>query len=168
MFTAMHELAHHILIAENGNKSARAHSQLFWATFHDLVDKAEAAGIHRPEIDADARKAIEEVREISRRIAELQRELGRALLRAHEMCEAKGLRFEDVMERRAQISQSIIKICVAACGVGAQDVGADIQAEAARQRDEGKRDAIIAAGREGKSVAQAKKAAISHCQQVKG
>jgi FlaA1/EpsC-like NDP-sugar epimerase len=41
--------------------------------------------------------------------------------------------------------------------MGDQDVGADIQVEAAKQRDEDKRAAIIAAGHDGKSVIQAKK-----------
>jgi hypothetical protein len=161
MFTAIHELTHHILITENGKKSARAHSQLFWATFHDLIDKAEAAEIYRPEIDADTQKVIEEAREISKQIAELQRQLGQVLIRAQEVCEAKGLRYEDVMERRAQISQSAMKISVAAYNMGDQDVGADIQAEAAKQRNDDKRDAIIAAGHKGKSVVQAKKATTS-------
>ncbi|MDR1220302.1 MAG: hypothetical protein LBK73_11940 [Treponema sp.] len=160
MFTAIHELTHHILVTENGKKSARgAHSQLFWATFHDLVDKAETTGVYRPEIDADTQKVIEEAREISKQIAELQRQLGQVLIRAHEVCKAKGLRYEDVMERRAQISQSTMKSSVAAYNMGDQNIGADIQAEAVKQRDEDKRDAIIAAGHEGKSVAQAKKAA---------
>lgn len=161
MFTAIHELAHHILITKNGKKSARAHSQLFWATFHDLVDKAEAAGIYQPEIDADTQKVIEEVREISKQIAELQRQLGQVLLCAQEVCKAKGLRYEDVIERKAQISQSAMKSSVAAYNMGDQDVGADIQAEAAKQRNEDKRDAIIAAGHKGKSVVQAKKAATA-------
>lgn len=161
MFTAIHELTHHILVTENGKKGARAHPQLFWATFHDLVDKAEAAGIYRPEIDADTQKVIEEAREISKQIAELQRQLGQVLLRAQEVCKAKGLRYEDVMERRAQISRSTMKSSVAAYNTGDQDVGADIQAEAAKQRGEDKRDAIIAAGHEGKSVVQAKTAAAS-------
>jgi hypothetical protein len=118
-------------------------------------------GIYRPEIDADTQKVIEEAREISKQLAELQRQLGQVLLRAQEVCKAKGLRYEDVMDRRAQISQSTMKSSVAAYNMGDQDVGADIQAEAAKQRNEDKRDAIIAAGHEGKSVVQAKRAATS-------
>lgn len=158
MWTAIHELTHHVLITEMGQKSTRAHSQLFWATFHDLVDKAESVGIYTPEIDEDVQKIIDEAREISKQIAELQRQLGQVLLRAQEVCREKGLRYEDVMERRAQISQSTMKNSVAAYEMGYQDVGADIQTEAAKQRNEDKRDAIIAAGHEGKSVVQAKKA----------
>jgi hypothetical protein len=45
--------------------------------------------------------------------------------------------------------------------MGNHDVGADIQVEAAKQRGEEKREAIIAAGQEGKSVIQAKKSTSS-------
>jgi hypothetical protein len=131
MFTAIHELAHHILFTEMGRKSARAHSQLFWATFHDLVDKAEAEseGIYKPEIDADTQKIIDEAREISNRIAELQRQLGQVLLRAYDVCREKGLRYENVVERRAQISRASMKTSIAAYELGDRGLGADIQAE---------------------------------------
>jgi hypothetical protein len=43
--------------------------------------------------------------------------------------------------------------------MGEQGAGIDVQTEAATRRDAEKRDAIITAGREGKSVAQVKKAA---------
>jgi hypothetical protein len=161
MFTAIHELAHHVMIAEKGDKSARAHSQDFWATFHDLLDKAEAAGIYRPEIDAGTRKLIDEAREIDRRIAELRRELGRVILAIEESCRKNGLRPEDVIERDAQISRPSAKAAAAAFVMGDQGVGADIQMEAAKQRDKDKRAAIIAAGREGKSAAQARQAAAA-------
>jgi hypothetical protein len=157
MYTAIHELTHHVLITEMGQKSAHAHSQLFWAAFHDLVDKAETASIYTPEIDADTQKIIDEARDISKQIAELHRQLGRVLLRAQKVCREKGLRYEDVIERRAQISQSTMKSSVAAYEMGDQDVGVDIQIEAVKQRNEYKRNAIIAAGHEGKSVIQAKK-----------
>jgi hypothetical protein len=161
IFTAIHELAHHILITENGKKSAVAHSQLFWATFHDLVDKAEDAGIYRPEIDADTKKLIDEARDLNKQIAELQRELGRVILAIEESCLKNGLRQEDIIERKAQIGKQSAKVAVAAYNMGDQEVGADIQAEAAKQRNEDKRDAVIAAGHEGKSVVQAKKATTS-------
>jgi hypothetical protein len=157
MFTAIHELAHHVMIAEKGNKSARFHTQDFWATFHGLLDIAEKKGVYHAEIDADTQKLIDDARDISGRIADLQRELGRVLLDIEESCWENGLETEDVIERKAQISKPSSKVAVAAYMMGDQEVGADIQAEAAKQRDEDKRAAIIAAGREGKSVVQAKK-----------
>lgn len=158
MYTAIHELAHHILMTEQGNKSPRAHSQDFWATFHNLLDVAKEKGIYQPKIDTETRELIEEARDLSKQIAELQRDLGQLLLEIYETCEKNGLRYEDVVEREAQISTQSSKIAVAAYKMGDQGVGVDIQTEAARQRDEEKREAIIAAGKEGKSVIQAKRA----------
>jgi hypothetical protein len=157
IFTAIHELAHHVMIAEKGNKSPRAHSQDFWATFHNLLDIAEKKGVYHAEIDAETQKLIDDAREIDRQIAELQRELGRVILAIEESCHKNGLRQEDIIERKAQISKPSMKVAVAAYAMGDQGVGTDIQVEAAKQRDEDKRAAIIAAGHEGKSVVQAKK-----------
>ena len=159
MYTAIHELAHHIRIAEKGDKSTRAHNQNFWACLHDLIDRAESLGIYRPEIDQESQTLIDEARDISLQIAELQRNLGRVLLRLQEVCHKKGLRYEDIAERKAQISKKTQAISIAAFGMGDSDVGADIQAEAAKERNEDKREAVLAAGREGKSVVQAKKTA---------
>ena len=157
MFTAIHELAHHILITEKGRKNSRAHSQEFWATFHDLLDVAEEKGIYKAKIDKDTKKLIEEACDLSKQIAELQRDLGKVLLAIEESCKKNGLRYEDIVEREAQIGRQSAKIATISYQMGDQDVGADIQAEAARQRDDEKRAAIIEAGREGKSVIQAKK-----------
>jgi fructose 1,6-bisphosphatase len=71
IITAIHELAHHVVIAEKGNESPRAHSQDFWVTFHDLLDVAEKKGIYRAEIDAETQKFVDDAREIDRQIAEL-------------------------------------------------------------------------------------------------
>lgn len=155
MFTAIHELAHHIMIAEKGDKSARVHNQDFWATFHNLLDIAENQGIYRAVIDADTQKLIDEARDLSRQIAELQRELGRVIVAIEESCNRNGLRQEDMIERKAQISKQSTKVAVAAFCMGDQGVGVDIQVEAAKQRDEDKRASIIAAGHDGKSVIQA-------------
>jgi len=157
MVTAIHELAHHVLIAERGNKSPRAHGQDFWATFHGLLDIAEEKGIYRPAIDEATEKLINEARDIDRQIAELQRRLGKVLVAIHESSRKNGLRPEDMIERRAQISRQSTKVAVTAFYMGDQGVGADIQVEAAKQRGEDKRAAILSAGREGKSVVQAKK-----------
>jgi hypothetical protein len=67
--------------------------------------------------------------------------------------------FEDVVERKAQISQQTAKVSIAAFDMGNEDVGSDIQAQAAKQRNKEKREAVLRAGREGKSVVQAKLAA---------
>jgi len=158
MFTAIHELAHHVMMAEKGNRSPRAHSQEFWATFHNLLDIAEKKSVYSPIIDAGTKGLIDEAREISMQIAELQRRLGRVILDIHKSCDENGLRVEDMIERRAQISMTSAKTAVAASHMGDQGVGIDIQTAAVKQRDGDKRASIIAAGRDGKSAVQAKKA----------
>jgi hypothetical protein len=159
MYTAVHELAHHILMTEQGQKSRRCHSQQFWETFNDLTDKAEAMGIYKPVASADTQELIDAARNISRQIAELQRKLGEVLIALNESCQKDGVRFEDMAERKAQLSKETVKVCANAARMGDLGVGADIQAAAAKEKDEEKRAAIIEAGRDGKSVIQAKKAA---------
>jgi hypothetical protein len=159
MFTAIHELAHHVMMSEKGDTSARAHNQDFWAEFHGLLDIAEEKGVYRAEIDSGTQKLIDEARDISRRIAELQREHGRVIAAIDESCKKSGVRTEDVIERKAQIGKAAAKTAVAAYGMGDRGVGFDIQTEAAKQRDGDRQEAIIAAGRGGKSVVQAKKSA---------
>jgi hypothetical protein len=159
MFTAIHELAHHVMRAEKGDRSRRAHGQDFWAAFHGLLDAAEERGVYRAEIDADTQKLIDEVRDISVRIAGLQRELGRVICAINESCKKNGLREEDIIERKAQISRQTAKAAVAALCLGDTGLGADMQAEAARQRTEAGREAVTEAAQNGASVIQAKKAA---------
>lgn len=161
MYTAIHELAHHILMSDKGKKNARAHSQEFWATFHDLLDIAKQKEIYMPLIDADTKELINEARDISKQIAELQRDLGKMLFRIQESCQKNGLRYEDMVEREVQIGKQSAKTAMTAFQMGNQDVGYEIQNEAAKQNNEDKREAIIAAGLEGKSVVQAKKATSS-------
>jgi hypothetical protein len=160
MYTAIHELAHHILITEQGQKSRRAHDQQFWETFNDLTDKAEAMGLYKTVISENTQKLINMARGISRQIADLQRKLGTVLIALSESCEKDGLRFEDMAERKAQISKETEKVCINASRMGDLGVGADIQEAAAKEKDVEKRAAIIEAGRNGKSVIQAKKAAV--------
>ncbi|MDR1362654.1 MAG: hypothetical protein LBJ35_01195 [Spirochaetaceae bacterium] len=156
MYTAIHELAHHIQNTERGEKTTRAHTNLFWAVFYDLVDKAEEAGIYAPDIDEDMKKLIEEARDISKETARLQRKLGEVIIKINEACGKKGLRTEDIVERRAQISRAGMIRAAAARNLGDCGVGADIQEEAAREKNSEKRAAIIRSGRAGKSVAQIK------------
>jgi hypothetical protein len=159
MFTAIHELAHHVMMSEKGQGTHSAHNQDFWAAFHDLLDIAEKKGVYRAEIDGETQKLIDEARDISLRIAELQRELGRVILAINEACGKKGLRCEDIIERKAQIDRRTAKTAVGAYNMGGNKAGIDIQTAAAKQRDEGKRKAIIEAAEAGKSLVQAKKAA---------
>lgn len=46
IYTAIHELTHHILKTEYKVKTARCHSGAFWSTFYNLLDKAVELGFY--------------------------------------------------------------------------------------------------------------------------
>jgi len=156
-FTAMHELAHHIQFTEYKQKSARAHTQLFYAVLDDLADTAEKKKLYSIEVGKDTQKLIDEARNISIEIAELQQRLGKVINALHKNCEKEGVRFEDVVERKVQISRQTMQRAKEADFLSLNNVGVDIQEAAIKERNEDKRTAIIHAGTKGKSVAQAKR-----------
>jgi hypothetical protein len=157
-FTAMHEYAHHIQFTEHKQKSARAHTQLFYSVLDDLADTAEKKGLYNMEISKDTQKLVDEARNISVEIAELQQRLGKVINALHGKCEKEGVRFEDVVERKVQISKQTMERAKKADFLSLSNVGVDIQEAAIKERDDDKRTAIIHAGAKGKSVAQAKRA----------
>jgi cell division septum initiation protein DivIVA len=157
----MHELAHHIQFTEHKQKSARAHTQLFYGILDDLVDIAEEKKIYRTGIDDDAQNLIDEIRDISCQIAELQRKQGKIIEALNEKCHEKGIRFEDVIERKAQISLKTVKQTTKAHLLNISgNLGADIQEAALKERNDDKRDSMIHAAQNGKSVAQVKRVMV--------
>jgi len=160
-FTAMHEYAHHIQFTEWKQKTARAHTQLFYAILDDLADTAEKRGLYSVSISKETQRLVDEARSISVEIAELQRRLGKVINALHKKCEKEGLRFDDIVERKVQISQQTMQFAKKADFLSLDNIGADIQEAAIKERDEDKRQAIIHAGAKGKSVAQAKRATAS-------
>jgi hypothetical protein len=107
LYTAIHEYAHHLhACSRGGSLSTRAHTAGFWAIFHGLLEKAEAGKIYKNVFDGSA-----ELKELTQTIREkylgrngsLVKELGKALLRAAELCEAIGGRFEDYIDRVLRI-----------------------------------------------------------------
>jgi len=103
IYTALHEYAHHLHACKNGGKlSVRAHTQEFWAIFHGLLEKAESKGFY-----SNAYNESKELSELTLEIREkyikqnggLFIELGKLLLKAKDLCEKEGLRFEDYIDR---------------------------------------------------------------------
>ena len=163
MYTAIHELAHHVLATEFGEHGRRCHTQLFWSCFHDLLDKAESMGIYRLELDSETLALAERAREISRRIAELQRELGAVLERTDAACRRQGIRTEDVFQRKIQLTVPTWRKAMAAAGLeicGEDGIGADQQAAMLGARSPEARAAMLEGSRAGKTVEQMKCPAI--------
>jgi len=168
MYTAIHELAHHIQFTEFRQKGVRCHTKLFHSIMDGLADKAEEAGVYKPEIDGEIKELVREVKEISCAIANLQRDLGKVLAKLNEACVKKGVRYEDVVKRKARISVDTVNrvLMIAALDLP-EGVGADVQEAIAKERNEEKRRIMSVTAQAGKSVAQVRQAGSSSSTQNK-
>jgi hypothetical protein len=116
LYTAIHEYAHHLHACSQGGKlPARSHNSQFWAMFHALLEKAEAKKIcldvfaDSPELD----KLTETIRK--KYLGEngrLVKEMGKHLLKAHELCTAIGVRFEDYVDRVLRIPRTAANLAI--------------------------------------------------------
>jgi hypothetical protein len=109
MSTAIHELTHHIIITEWGESFRHSHNQNFWLLYNNLLDIAESKGIYHLEIDAEKQKLIEEIREISVKTAELQRELGKVIFALNTAFEGNDIHLLYIIDRKAQISRNTMR-----------------------------------------------------------
>jgi hypothetical protein len=116
LYTAIHEYAHHLHACSRGGKlSPRAHTSEFWAIFHGLLEKAEAKKIYR-----DVFAGAPELAALTKTIREkylnengsLVKEMGKHLLKAHELCAAIGVRFEDWVDRALRIPRSAATVAI--------------------------------------------------------
>jgi hypothetical protein len=103
LYTAIHEYAHHLQACRHGGKlSVRSHTAEFWAILHGLLEKAEGKRVYKNVFAAspELSELTETIRQkYLRENGVLMKELGKHLLRAQELCEAAGGRFEDYVDR---------------------------------------------------------------------
>lgn len=157
MYTAIHELTHHIIATEKGGHARQAHNQQFWALFYDLVDIAEQLNLYHAAIDDETQMLIDEARTISAEIATLQRTLGTVLCKIHQRCTEKGIRVEDVIERKIQLTKQSAHNAITAAALdipGESAIGMDVQAAIVHSRDNA-RNELLQAAQSGKTIAQA-------------
>jgi hypothetical protein len=155
IYTAIHELAHHLQTTEYGERKKRCHTKLFRAVFHDLLEKAGEKGIHVRDRPAAIKDLAEKAKKIDRKIAALQRELGIILGDLRDLCVEAGTRYEDVVENDiGMTSLTAGKAWRAAAIPPGAELGQDAQALVLRAADAGKQAAIIEQAEKGKSVAQ--------------
>jgi hypothetical protein len=158
MYTALHELAHHVCHHDKGQNGRQSHTKLFWGIFHDLLDRAEERGIYRRSEDPEIGTLVEKARGKDREIAGLQRELGCILKSLWEVCKEKGVRPEDAVERQVGLSRKTMSAMLGAAGLcgraEAEQLGQDAQERAAKARSEGGLREILAGYLAGRSMAQ--------------
>lgn len=103
VYTALHEYAHHLHCERKGFVvSGRAHTNEFWAIFHELLVEAESKGHYRNIFDSEP-DFVELTRKIKEScIAEngkVMLEFGRLMIEAQGLCERHKARFEDYVDR---------------------------------------------------------------------
>jgi len=118
LYTAIHEYAHHLhACARGGTLSSRAHTSEFWAIFHELLEKAEAKKLY-PNVFSGSTELEKLTDLIKKKFLEgngnLVKEFGKQLIKARELCEKIGARFEDYVDRVLRIpklaAQTAIKM----------------------------------------------------------
>ena len=116
LYTAIHEYAHHLHACSKGGKlSPRAHVTEFWAIFHGLLDKAEKLNIYKNvfESSQELSKLTETIRtKYLEKNGSLIKDLGMQLLKARELCEAAGGRWEDYIDRVLRIPRQAANLAV--------------------------------------------------------
>jgi hypothetical protein len=110
VYTAVHEYTHHLITAERralaGDKvppaNARVHTQAFWTKFHELLETAEQKGYYVLGLE-NAPELQQLTQEIQKNYLEkngvLMQEFGKLLAKAHTLCEAANIRYEDYLDR---------------------------------------------------------------------
>ena len=110
LYTAIHEFAHHVHISQSPIPvGPRAHTIEFRRIFHELLNVAEQKGVVRNVFEVDHEFAIltESIRKnIIGPHGDLARKLGESFMQAQALCEKKGYRFEDYIERILQFDTS--------------------------------------------------------------
>ena len=109
MYTAIHELTHHVLTTEKGVKTSRCHSGIFWATFYDFLDKAIELGFYTRNRSDETKALIDSALQLQKTIIETQKQLGEIIAKLYDSCETNGERIEDVIEHDLQITRGKAK-----------------------------------------------------------
>jgi hypothetical protein len=156
LYTAIHEYAHHMhACSRGGTLSTRAHNSEFWAIFHALLEKAEAKKIYKDvfSVSPQLLKLTELIRtKYLANNGELVKEMGKHLLKAHELCTGIGVRFEDYVDRMLRIPRTAANMAIKMFEYDiAPEVGADNMRFLAGIRDDDNRKAAEKALIKGKS-----------------
>ena len=156
LYTAIHEYAHHLhACSRGGSLSPRAHNSEFWAIFHALLEKAEGKKIYNDvfSVSPELLKLTELIRnKYLKSNGELVKEMGKHLLKAHDLCTGIGVRFEDYVDRMLRIPRAAANMAIKMFNYDiAPEVGADNMRFLAGIRDAGERKAAETALIKGKS-----------------
>ena len=127
IYTAIHELAHHVQFTTPGIEiTSKAHTVLFWAIFHKLLEKAENYGIYQNLFKKDLRfrNLTDRIkREYIHTNGRLLKDFGKSLVEALDLCQQNHADFEDYVDRELGINRTSAK---AMMKVYAMDINPEI------------------------------------------
>lgn len=155
MYTAIHELTHHILTSEKGIKNVKSHSGIFWATFYDLVDKAVEQGFYSRDRSHETKALVEQAKKIQSEIIKAQKKLGEIIKKIYSVCEKNGDRTEDVIEHDLQMSRKKARnLCLLSLSSGNENDEMSIAIN--QSKDEKIKQIARSAAIDGKTIEQVK------------
>ena len=157
IYTAIHEFAHHVVSCQNGNitLSNRCHTAKFWATFHQLLKRAEETGIYSNPFKSD-----QTFRDLTKRIKEnflqkngaIMKEFARVLNEARNICIERHLSFEDYVDRELGMEKTTANTLLRIEKYDVTpEIGYDNMKTVAAMKDDQKREAAVQAFKEGES-----------------
>lgn len=153
MYTAIHELTHHVLISEKGVKTTKSHSGIFWATFFDFVDKAVELSFYERRRSVETQNLIDTARHLQNEIIEAQKRLADVIAALYNSCAKNEERVEDVIEHDLQMTRNKSKNLMKMRHSSVSDEMAKAIESA---RDEESQELARQAAASGKSVEQVK------------
>lgn len=155
IYTALHEYAHHLHCERRPHlPGARAHSNEFWAIFHELLEKAEAVGVYRSLFDQEPEfiKLTERIKALLPRNGELMLTLGQLVKEAEALCKKHYVRFEDYIDRAVGVPRTSATAAMKAAAYQVPaELGWDAMKLVAGLRKPEAREAAVEAFRAGKS-----------------
>ncbi len=114
IYTAIHELAHHIHHTKNGPlTTTRSHSSAYWEILHKLLKEAERTNFY-----INPYKNDKEFDRLTKKIkknflysnGELMKELGAHLKEAYDLCLTNNLSFDDYVDRELNIHRNTARM----------------------------------------------------------
>lgn len=133
MYTALHELAHHIDFIENRGKTTRnAHGGKFSAIFHGLIEKALENGDYE-EFESPF---LDEAIAINREHTTFLKKFGKALIALLDACQKDHHNFEDVIERKLSLKPGWAKDIMRVYAMDiSEEVGGEFSKKVAKIKD---------------------------------
>ena len=157
LYTAIHEFAHHVVSCQNGNitLSNRCHTAQFWATFHQLLKKAEETGLYLNPFKNDPTfiqltKQIKE--DFLQKNGTIMKEFAKVLNKARDICIERHLSFDDYVDRELGIEKTTANTLLRIEKYDVTpEIGYDNMKTVASLKDSHKREVAVQAFKEGES-----------------